>query len=849
MRPLHTWIEQRLLKMQAGVCLAIAVMLSCLVLPATTYAQQTPIPQAGAATGPQQPSRIRTIQVTGNQRVEANTVASYLLFAPGDPYSEERIDLSLKTLYATGLFADVVIDPRDGNVLIQVIENPIINRVVFEGNKSLKADKINDEISAEPRSLFTRAQVQEDVQRIIELYRQSGRFGATVEPKVVEQPQNRVDLIFEISEGPVTGIKRINFIGNAEYSDRKLRKEIATTESVWWKFFSSNDNYDPGRLEFDREQLRTFYTNRGFADFRVVSAVAELTPDQEDFYVTFTVDEGGEYRWGEISVETELEALNENFLKRLVNIQEGEVFNSSQIEDAIDNLNFAAGTSGYAFVDIQQDLRLDRETKTVDLVFNVVEGPRVYIERIDIIGNTTTLDYVIRREMELVEGDAFNRILLDRSRNRVRALRFFEDVEITETQGSSPDRAVVEVRVKEQPTGELSFSAGFSSADAFLVDLSITQRNLRGRGQLLRFVIRASSNRREIDARFTEPRFLGRNLAGSVELFDVVIDFLDEAGFRSTRTGGQVGLAFPLTQNTSLSARYSLRSESIEFPQESQCDAVLASSLNNTLSAQNTQLLSLCQQVGGRLSSIVGYTFGWDRRNDPITPTGGFDFRFSQDIAGVGGDVRYLRTDVRGNYYKGLFPGVIASAALSGGYIRGWGGDPIQVNDRYFKGNFDFRGFDNAGIGPRVVNYVAETGSTLIPTGTGGVDGRQQALGGNLFALAAAEVSFPVGLPQLLGSVFIEAGTVGLLDEDFQYNIITSAGTSGLQTGASCDGVTDVSVICQRTVDTLDPRVTAGASIFWESPFGPIRFDFTQPIVKQPFDDRKSFQFTTRTRF
>ena len=827
----------------AAMALAVMAVATPLMAPGTAHARQ----DAAAAYTP--PERIRSISVIGNQRIEANTVASYLLFAPGDPFSNERIDLSLKTLYATGLFADVVIDPRDGNVIIQVIENPIINRVIFEGNKSLKADKINDEISAEPRSLFTRAQVQEDVQRIIELYRQSGRFGATVEPKVVEQPQNRVDLIFEISEGPVTGVKRINFIGNNEFSDRKLRKEIATTESAWYKVFSSNDNFDPGRLEFDREQLRTFYTNRGFADFRVTSATAELTPDQDDFYITFAVDEGGEYRWGDISVETELESLNSRLLLAAVNIAEGDVFNSSQIETAIDSLNFIAGTSGYAFVDIQQDLRLDRDTKTVDLTFNIVEGPRVYIERIDIVGNTTTLDYVIRRELELVEGDAFNRILLDRSRNRVRALRFFEEVEIEESQGSAPDRAVVEVRVKEQPTGELSFSAGFSSADAFLVDLSITQRNLRGRGQLLRFVIRASSNRREIDARFTEPRFLGRNLAAGVELFDVVIDFLDEAGFRSTRTGGQVSLAFPLTQNTTLSSRYSLRSESIEFPQEDECDAVLASNLENNLSATNTQLLSLCQQVGGRLSSILGYTFGWDRRNDPITPTGGFDVRFSQDLAGIGGDVRYLRTDLRANAYKGLFPGVIASGSLSGGYIRGWAGDPVQVNDRYFKGNFEFRGFDNAGIGPRVVNYNADTGSTLITTNGGQFDGRRQALGGNLFGLAAAEVSFPVGLPQLLGSVFVEAGTVGLLDEDFQYNVVIDPGPSGLSEGSSCDGIDTPGVICQRTVDSLDPRVTAGASIFWESPFGPIRFDFTQPIVKQPFDDRQSFQFTTRTRF
>ena len=841
-------ISARLIARLQGVAAAWLVALALSLGSASTAQAQDAQSSAGAYEPPQ---RIRTIRVIGNQRVEANTVASYLLFSPGDPYSEERIDLSLKTLYATGLFADVIIDPRDGNVIIQVIENPIINRVIFEGNKSLKSDKINDEISAEPRSLFTRSQIQEDVQRIIELYRQSGRFGATVEPKVVEQPQNRVDLIFEIAEGPVTGVKRINFIGNNEFSDRQLRKEIATAESAWYRVFSSNDNFDPGRLEFDREQLRSFYTDRGFADFRVTAATAELTPDQEDFYITFAVDEGAEYRWGDISVETELDALNEDFLLRTVRIQQGDIFNSSQIEAAIDSLNFIAGTSGYAFVDIQQDLRLNRETKTVDLTFNIVEGPRVYIERIDIVGNTTTLDYVIRRELELVEGDAFNRILLDRSRNRVRALRFFEDVEIEESQGSAPDRAVVEVKVKEQPTGELSFSAGFSSADAFLVDLSITQRNLRGRGQLMRFVIRASSNRREIDARFTEPRFLGRNLAAGVELFDVVIDFLDEADFRSSRTGGQVSLAFPLTQNTSLSARYSLRQEDIEFRGQEDCPRILAAEGDGTLLPDEIQRLPQCRQLGGRLSSILGYSFGWNNTNDPITPTGGFNMRFSQDIAGIGGDAQYLRSDVRANFYEGLFPGVVASASLSGGYIRGWGGDPIQINDRYFKGSQEFRGFDNAGIGPRVVQYNADTGSTLIgaTAAGGGFDGRQRALGGNLFGLAVGEVSFPVGLPQLLGSVFVEAGTVGLLDESFQYNIITNAGNSGLTVGSSCDGITTPGVICQRTIDSLDPRVTAGASIFWESPFGPIRFDFTQPLVKQPYDDRVSFQFTTRTRF
>ena len=324
------------LRLWFATTMAILFAMSAALVPLSASAQDG-APAASAQQGP--PSVIRSIQVTGNQRIEPNTVASYLLFSPGDPYSEVRIDSSIKTLFQTGLFADVAIDPRDGNVLIQVVENPIINRVILEGNKNLKSDKITDEIDAEPRAIFTRASVEEDVTRIIELYRQAGRFAATVEPKVVQQPQNRVDLIFEITEGPVTGVRRINFIGNAEFPDRRLRKEIVTAESVWYKIFSSNDNYDPGRLEFDREQLRTFYTDRGFADFRVVSAVAELTPDQEDFYITFTMDEGAEYRWGEVSVEADLDGLETELLEAALPIKSGDIYNASQVEAAIDNLN------------------------------------------------------------------------------------------------------------------------------------------------------------------------------------------------------------------------------------------------------------------------------------------------------------------------------------------------------------------------------------------------------------------------------------------------------------------------------------------------------------------------------
>jgi len=804
-------------------CFVAVLALVSVDMRASALAQTAPTAQAA-------PERITSIKVVGNQRIEANTIASYLLIQPGDRYSEERIDLSVKTLFATGLFADVLIEPNGGDILIRVIENPIINRVIIEGNKALKKDKITDEIEAKPRAVFTRAKAQADVQRIIELYRVSGRFAADVTPKVVQQAQNRVDLIFEISEGPTTGVKRINFIGNNEYDDKRLRQELATEESRWYRFFSSNDNYDPNRLEYDREQLRTYYTDRGFADFRVTSAIAELTPDQEDFYITFTVDEGEEYTWGDIDVSTELETLDSEVLRKLIPIQTGEIYQASKVESAIEVLTFAAGATGYAFVDIQPRIKRNSDDNTVDLTFEIKEGPRVYIERIDIVGNTTTLDYVIRREMELVEGDAFNRVLLDRSKNRIRALRFFEPkdgVEITEVQGSKPDRAVVQVTVVEQPTGELSFSAGFSSADQFLVDFSVSQRNLRGRGQQLRFVIRASSNRQEIDLRFTEPRFLGRNLAAGVEVFDVTNDYLEEAGFRSKRTGGLVSLGFPVTEYTALQARYALRREEVTVP---------GIDCEDPFAALNPQTASLCSQSedGGRVTSALGYTFSWDRRNDPIEPTRGFDMRLSQDFAGIGGDAKYLRSELTANTYYGIFKNVIASGKFSGGYIHGFGNDPVQINDRFFKGGNSFRGFDNAGLGPRVVRRDDATGDILT---------RGNALGGNLYAIGAAELSFPLGLPEqygILGSLFAEAGTVGGLDEQF---VISDQGLYDL---ANPDpDPTSTTLV----VDDLSLRAVVGASIFWESPFGPIRFDFAHPLSDEDYDRTKSFQFNTSTRF
>lgn len=787
---------------------------------------QPPVASAAPAQAAAPEQRIRAILVQGNQRLEPETVKSYLLLSPGDKFDPQAIDMSLKTLFATGLFADVAIYQQGDVLVVSVVENPIINRVIFEGNKALKTDKLQKEIKAQPRAIFTRARVQADVQRIIELYRRSGRFAATVTPKIAEQPQNRVDLIFEINEGPVTDVRRINFIGNKVYTDAELRRVLATQESRWWKFLTSNDNYDPDRLEYDREKLREFYGDRGFADFRVVSAVAELTPDRKDFYITFTVDEGVRYKFGKITVESKLAELDSKTLRRFVPIKTGSLYQNKKIEDSTDALTFAAGAAGYAFVDVRPRRDRNRETRTMDVAFEVNEGPRVYVEKINIEGNTRTLDRVVRREMQLVEGDAFNRALLDRSRNLIRRLGFFKNVDISEVQGSKPDRAVVTVKVEEQPTGEFSFGAGFSSVDSFLVDLSITQRNFRGRGQFLRFAVSASSRRKTADIRFTEPRFLGRNMSAGIDLFNVQANFLTEANFETTSIGGGLRFGFPLTANSSLFLRYTLRQDTIDAPTAIATDLLgnPVIDANGNFTLQCTASDQICSQVGTRITSLVGYTLRWDRKNDPIDPTRGFDVSLDQDIAGFGGDVRFVRTRLTGNAYRGLVKDLILSAHLNAGYITGWGGQDVRINDRFFKGGLSFRGFDVAGIGPRIVELVTDANGDVTQVG-------RSALGGKAFAIGSFELQFPTGLPKDYGiktALFVEGGTLGLLD-------------------AADKVVSDPTRYVVE--DGLDFRASAGISIFWKSPFGPVRFDFSQVLAKMPYDDVKTFRFSQTTRF
>lgn len=826
---------------------------------------------------------IQSIAVTGNQRIEPETVASYLPIQAGMPAEEDLLDLSLKTLFRTGLFSDVKLEMQEGGVLvIEVVENPIVNRVIFEGNRRLKDDKISEEIQLAPRAIYTRAKVQADVQKIIEAYRAKGRFAATVTPKVTPLEQNRIDVIYEIAEGPKTGIAKVNFIGNEKFTDNELRGVILTKESRWWRFFTSYDNYDPDRLEYERELLRQHYGQHGYADFSVVSAVAELTPDRKDFFITFTVDEGPQYTVGEVRVKTTLAKLDGEALVNFVPIREGEIFDSEKIEKAVEAITFATGSVGYAFVDVNPRLTRHAESNTIDVTFEVNEGPRVYVERINIKGNTRTLDKIIRREIRLSEGDAFNRVLMDRSRARIRSLGYFKEVEIEEKPGSAPDRTELDVNVEEQSTGTFSVGVGISSTENFIVDLSIEERNLMGRGQFLRFRIQASSRTRQVDLRFTQPYFLDRNLAAGGSIFNQRTDF-EESGFVRDRIGFGLNAGFQVSEYGRGGVNYLLTRDKVQIsrvtsivPEDFDPTTILIEGSDFTLTPavdrngnpildeDNNQQLAFnrqpcdeinavltpsCESRGNFLTSLVGFSLNYNKLDDPITPTRGWRAGGTVSVAGLGGDVNYYQTEFNGAYYHPLFAGFVGALKGRAGYIDGYAGDSVRLSDRFFEGASSFRGFEVAGVGPRYLSGTRIvddqgniTGVTPRRDQNGNLQG--QSIGAKLYAIGSAEILLPLPLPEQYGiraALFSDFGTVGLVDD------VTKAlnGDPSFFVDLDGDGFGDLEPI----QDDLSLRVTAGVTVSWDSPFGPVRFDIGEALIKEDYDRTESFRFSAGTSF
>ena len=731
-----------------------------------------------------QSGQLADVQVEGNQRIEDETVRSYMSLRSGDLITEAEIDQSLKALFATGLFSDVTIRRAGDDLVVSVVENPIINQLAFEGNERIDDDALSAEVQLRPRIVFSRSRVQSDVQRIIEVYRRAGRFAATVEPKIIQLPQNRVDLIFEVDEGPVTGIQKITFIGNEAYGDRKLRTEIASKEDRFYRIFTSADKYDPDRLSFDQELLRRFYLKNGYVDFRVVSAVAELSPDRRNFFITITVEEGDQFRVAGTSVQSAIPKLEVSRLQGLVALESGDIYNAEKVDDTLVAISLEAGVAGFAFVDIRPQLDIDRESRTVDVTFVVNEARRVFVERINITGNVRTLDKVIRREFRLVEGDAFNRARLQRSRQRIRALGFFESVQMTEERGSAPDKSVVNVEVSERSTGELTFGLGLSTTEGVIGDISIRERNLLGRGQDLRASLSLSRRNQEIDLSFTEPFFLDRNLAAGFDVFRRTSDQQRESSFDSRELGFALRAGYPIAERLRQTLTYTLRSDTIGNVREDASRFVKG-------------------QEGTSITSAVGQSITFDARNDPIFPTRGFIVRLDQTLAGFGGNKQYLRNRLSYATFIPIAENWTGSLRFIEGYIVGLGQD-VSISDRFFIGGTDFRGFRPAGIGPR--------------------DRRSgDALGGNLFYVGTAEVSFPVGLPNeigLLGRVFTQAGSLARVDE-------------------SGPGLADIG----------STRVSAGFGVTWNSPFGPLQLDWATALVKEDFDETQSILFSFGTRF
>lgn len=758
------------------------VVLACLL----SCAVWLSLPQSVAAQSILSGGRIEAIRVEGTQRIEAATVRSYMRVNPGDPFDPVRLDDSLKNLFATGLFADVRLE-RDGNTLIVIVdENPIVNRIAFEGNDRIDDDTLAQEIELRPRVVFTRTKVQSDTQRILEIYRRSGRFAATVEPKVIQLEQNRVDLAFEINEGPLTSIRSINFIGNREFSDSTLRDEVTTVEASFWNFFTTADTYDPDRLTFDRELLRRFYLNEGYADFRVVSVIAELTPDQQDFIVTFTVEEGPRYRFGKIGLQTTLRNLDPETLRSEVTTEEGDWYDASEVDKTIEVLTDAVGDLGYAFVDIRPRVQRDRDNLTIDIVYDIQEGPKVFVERIDIEGNVRTLDRVIRREFRVVEGDAFNTSKLRRSRQRVQNLGFFQTVTVENEPGSAPDRTVVKVAVEEQSTGDITFGAGISSANGPIGNIGIRERNLLGRGQDLRLSFTLAGEATELDFSFTEPYFLDRNLAAGVDLYRVTTDRDDESSYEEERIGGSLRGGFNITDELRNVVRYTLENRDIT-------------------DVDSDASLLVRSEEGATLRSGISNELTYDTRDSRFDPREGFISSLRTEFFGLGGDVTFVRATASAGYYYTVFEDYTLSIRGSGGTMTGIGEDTL-ISDRFFKGGGSPRGFAFGGIGPR----DAAT---------------DDALGGKNFYTGTLEASFPLELP---------------FDLDIRWRVFTDVGAAW----SIDDNSIPVSV-----QDSSSPRVTVGTGLSWNSPFGPVVVDLGLAVIKEDFDETEIFSFSFGTQF
>ncbi|WGS02683.1 outer membrane protein assembly factor BamA [Bradyrhizobium sp. ISRA443] len=819
---------------------------------------------AVAVSAPAAAQNVNSITVEGNRRVEVETIRSYFHAGPGGRLSQADIDDGLKALIETGLFQDVHIDQRGGHLVVVVVENPVIGRVAFEGNKKIKDEQLAAEVQSKPRGTFSRPMVQSDALRIAEIYRRSGRYDVRVNPEIIEQPNNRVDLVFEINEGVKTGVRSIEFIGNNAYSASRLRDVIKTRESNILSFLGGNDVYDPDRVEADRDLLRRFYLKNGYADVQVVAALTEYDPEKKGFLVTFKIEEGQQYRVASVNYTSSIATLNPNSLSSFSRVSVGSLYNAEALEKSVEEMQIEASRRGYAFAIVRPRGDRNFENHTVSITFAVDEGPRTYIERINIRGNTRTRDYVIRREFDISEGDAYNRALVDRAERRLKNLDFFKTVKITTEPGSSSDRVILVVDLEEKSTGDFSVSGGYSTTDGALAEVSVSERNLLGRGLFAKASVTYGQYARGYSLSFVEPYLLDYRVALGLDLYQRQQLSNRYIAYGTKTLGFSPRLGFSLREDLSLQLRYSIYQQEITLPstldncnnQQFLPDGTPNPAFNpspafaalNGISLVSTNGLGCFSDgeaslpvrkelAGGRaLTSALGYTLNYNTLDNNKNPTDGLLIDFKQDFAGVGGDVSYIKTAIDAKYYTPLVADIVGVIHAQGGILNKMGSQDLRMLDHFQMGPNLVRGFAPNGIGPRDIN----------PFGT------QDAIGGTKYWGVSAELQMPFWfLPKevgLKGAVYADAG--GLYD----YQGPTSWAATGEVNTPGCIKPTQNppspgTCLGLQFDDSKVVRTSVGVGLIWQSPFGPLRFDYAVPLTKGQFDRVQEFRFGGGTTF
>lgn len=755
-------------------------------------------PQAYAET-------IAQIRLEGNQRVEEETVLSYLQFSRGDEFDPEKIDESIKVLFQTGLFSDVQMFQRGNALIIKLEENPLINQVNFEGNSELDDAALAKEVEVRERMIFTKARVQNDTQRVLALYQKAGFYNVRVAPKLIRLPENRVNLVFEVTEGSETKVKLISFTGNDAFSDGGLRSVIGTQESSWWNFFQKNDTYDPDRLEYDKELLRRHYLRHGYADFNVISAEAQLSPNGDYFEIAFVVEEGPRYKIADVAVNIGDTNLDPERLKEVIKTGVGDDYNATKVDKTVENLALEASRQGFVFAKVEPKVDRNAGQGSLNISYNIVEGRRAYVEQIIIEGNTRTLDEVIRRELLIYEGDAFNRTLIERARRRLTSLDFFEKIDFQEEEGSAPDKINLIVAVTEKSTGKISFSVGYSTAEQIVGSVELSERNLLGRGQYVKLNTTLSFKRQQIDFSFTEPYFMGMPILAGFDIFATKTDYKSTSSYRSSSIGGALRTGFKLDEYSNVGFKYTLAYREVDgIDRDEASPAIIA-------------------QEGSRLKSSVGATYTWDDLDNATRPTLGFRGQLESEIAGLGGDTYFGRAEAHSWYFIPLYEeSIVLKLEGNAGHIEGFNGKDVPLQDRFFKGADSFRGFAQSGVGPR----------------QNGNDNDTDAIGAQSYAIATAELTFPVGLPEqwgIEGAAFTDFGTVFGTPES---TLADGAGTCDTPDGSAC-----------TVFDTMAFRASVGAGLIWQSPFGPLRFELAYPVMKAKYDETEYFRFSIGSRF